>query len=319
MIRSFSPLLVAAVVTTAGVSVHTSPAQACGGTFCDNGPNAMPVDQTGENILFIRDGNFVETHVQIQYEGDPERFAWIVPVAGVPEVSVGSEQFIQNIMAASVPAYGFTIQRDSCDLEMANSINFGGNGTGGTGSGAGGAGGDGPSGPVVYTATVGAFEVTALSSDDPDEVINWLTENDYEVVGDTPAIIADYVTKNFVFAAIKMTPGAGSDEIHPLVFRYEGEEPCVPLVLTSVAAVENMAVRTYFLGDERWVPTNYRHVEIDPLRVDWSTRGANYVAVVTEAVDVDHADGRAFVTEYAGNSNTVTRDRRYEQYDSSRF
>ena len=39
-------------------------ARACGGTFCDVGPAAMPVDQTGENILFVIDEGFVEAHVQ---------------------------------------------------------------------------------------------------------------------------------------------------------------------------------------------------------------------------------------------------------------
>src|SRR5262245_61276936 len=53
-------------------------ARACGGTFCDSGPRAMPVDQTGENVLFVMDGTSVEAHVQIQYQGDPARFAWIV-------------------------------------------------------------------------------------------------------------------------------------------------------------------------------------------------------------------------------------------------
>ncbi|HEY3236040.1 MAG TPA: hypothetical protein VGJ84_15090, partial [Polyangiaceae bacterium] len=44
-------------------------ASACGGTFCDSGPTAMPVDQSGENILFVMNGNTVEAHIQIQYQG----------------------------------------------------------------------------------------------------------------------------------------------------------------------------------------------------------------------------------------------------------
>ena len=52
-----------------------SVAEACGGTFCDAGPQVMPVDQTGENILFVVGEESVEAHVQIQYEGNPEQFA----------------------------------------------------------------------------------------------------------------------------------------------------------------------------------------------------------------------------------------------------
>ena len=57
-------------------------ADACGGTFCDNIPGAMPVDQTGENILFILEPNKVEVHIQIQYDPDTnaQKFAWMVPM-----------------------------------------------------------------------------------------------------------------------------------------------------------------------------------------------------------------------------------------------
>ena len=86
-------------------------------------------------------------------------------------------------------------------------------------------------------------------------------------------------SKNFVFVAIKLTGGTGVDEIHPLVFRYPGNEPCVPLKLTAVAATEDMAVRAFFLGDDRAYPTNYMHVELNPVRLDWQ-RALNYIQVV---------------------------------------
>src|SRR3954463_2133969 len=87
-------------------------ADACGGTFCDSGPQSMPVDQKGENILFVMDGANVEAHIQIQYQGDAKRFAWVVPVPTVPDVSVGSQQLFSNLLAGSVPAYGYNTNFD---------------------------------------------------------------------------------------------------------------------------------------------------------------------------------------------------------------
>jgi MYXO-CTERM domain-containing protein len=49
---------------------------------------------------------------------------------------------------------------------------------------------------------------------------------------------------------------------------------------------------------------NYRHVLVNQLKVDWLTP-TNYGEVITEAVDEENADGRAFVTEYAGTSTVV--------------
>jgi hypothetical protein len=274
-------------------------AAACGGTFCDRGPTAMPVDQTGENIVFVMDAGFVEAHVQIQYSGDPARFAWIVPMQKVPETHVGSSQLFTNLLAATVPTYGFTSQFDQCDQQLrVPGANFS--------AGAGGASSASDKGvQVVYQKTVGAFVVTVLTGGSADEVVQWLDTNGYQGIDTAPAILQRYLDKKFVFAAVKLTAGAGINEIHPLVFRYAGTEPCVPLELTAVAAVDDMNVRAFFFGSERVVPENYRHVVLNPLKIDWLNRGANYDAVVSSAVDTRGADGQAFITEYAGSSRIV--------------
>ncbi len=46
----------------------TTDAQACGGMFCDAGPQEMPVDQTGETIIFVVDEDHVEAHIKIEYD-----------------------------------------------------------------------------------------------------------------------------------------------------------------------------------------------------------------------------------------------------------
>jgi uncharacterized protein (TIGR03382 family) len=86
----------------------------------------------------------------------------------------------------------------------------------------------------------------------------------------------------------------------------QGDEPCVPLRLTRIAAVDDMDVRVFFLGSVRAVPSNYRHVLINPLKINWMQLGANYKEVISMAVDAFAAEGNAFVTEYAGTSNVVS-------------
>ena len=94
---------------------------------------------------------------------------------------------------------------------------------------------------------------------------------------------------------MKLTGGAGIDEIHPLVVRYAGTEPCVPLKLTSVAAVEDIGVRTFFLGTKRVVPKNYKHITVNPVLINWQSFATNYQNVVGRAADTDVAMGHAFV------------------------
>jgi MYXO-CTERM domain-containing protein len=270
----------------------------------------MPVDQSGENILFILDGNEVEVHIQIQYEGDPESFAWVIPLTAIPDFSIGSEALFQNLLNGTVPTYGFNTTQDQCPMPGPfgrgdDSASGQSSGNGLTGGAADGGESD-PSGPtVVLRETVGAYEIAVLEGGTAAEVVGWLDDNGYQQNPEAEPILQEYLDENNLFGAIKLTGGAGVDQIHPIVLRYRSTEPCIPLRLTRIAAVEDMEIRTFFLSNERMVPSNYRHVLVNPLKIDWLQLASNYKDVVIAAVDAEHANGRAFVTEYAGPSTVV--------------
>ena len=305
MKRSFASLACLAALPFA--LLHAPEAEACGGTFCDTGPNSMPVDQTGENVLFILDGQTVEAHIQIQYDpnADADKFAWVIPMQVVPEFSVGSERLFQNLLAGTVPSYGYTTSFESCG----DSGSDGGEGDPGDGDGDAGDGdgdGDGDPNPeVVFQDIVGAYEIAVLSGGTVEGVMTWLGDNGYAQDIAAEPILGEYLDEGFMFVALKLAMNSEVSEIHPIVLNYEGNEPCVPLRLTRIAATDDMDVRVFFLGDARAVPSNYRHVLVNPLKIDWINFGANYKEVVSLAVDAEHAEGNAFVTEYAGSSGVV--------------
>jgi MYXO-CTERM domain-containing protein len=264
----------------------------------------MPVDQTGENIVIVMEPGKVEAHIQIQYKGEPDKFSWILPVQALPEVEVGSQALFDRLLQATVPTYSVTTQFDSCSVS--NGFTSGSTGNFGSSAGAGGSGGKGADGPtVVLQKTVGAFEVTVLMGGTTPEVIQWLTDNQYQVPPNASQLLDGYVANHFLFVAVKLTGGAGISEIHPLVIRYPGNNPCVPLKLTSVAAVEDMGIRTFFLGTKRVVPKNYKHVVPNLAKLDWFNATTSYATLVGRAVDSPLANGQAWVTEYAGPAAIV--------------
>lgn len=279
----------------------------------------MPVDQSGENILFVIKDGYVEAHIQIQYTGDPQSFAWLVPVPAMPEVSVGSQQLFVNLLNATVPTFalnttfefcsddGTRTRSGGCGFAMGGSSDSG-NGVAfdGVGADASADGGATPSSIAAIKESVGAFDVTVLQPTQADEVTSWLQTNGFLQSPDAPPILQDYINRGHVFVAVKLHPGAGVDEIHPLVVRYAGSEPCIPLKLTAIAATEDMAVRAFFLGDRRVMPVSYKHVVVNPAEFDWINLGTNYVSAVSRAVDAPGADGHAFITEYAGSSAPVS-------------
>jgi hypothetical protein len=295
--------LVLAALALAGVSAPRI-AEACGGTFCDTGPLPMPVDQTGENIAFVMLPGMVEAHIQIQYQGEAAKFSWILPVQALPEVEVGSQGLFDRLLQTTVPTYSFTTQFDNCGpVTSSGSFTASSSATGTTTGGTGG----GPGGPpvVVFQKPVGAFDVTVLAGGTTPEVIKWLTDNQYQVPTNASALLDGYVANHFLFVAVKLTGGKGLDQIHPLVVRYAGNNPCVPLKLTAVAAVNDMGVRTFFLGSRRVVPKNYKHVEPNLVKFDWFNAATSYGDLVSRAIDSEVANGKAWVTEYAGPTAIV--------------
>jgi hypothetical protein len=309
-----APLTLLSLLAVVGMT--PTPAQACGGTFCDSGPQVMPVDQTGESIIFWVDHSgsepHTEAHIQIQYEGDAENFAWIIPVTAVPEVRVSSQALFDNLLQATVPT--FTINTTSIG-DCNSSFGFGcamadsAAGDGGNGFGTfstGGQEGDTNGGPeILDRGFAGAFEYVTLTGDSVQEIVDWLDMAGYAQDPDAPPILEEYLQEDFVFVAVKLKGGADVDEIHPLAIRYAGIEPCIPIKLTRIAAVDDMKIRALFLGEGRLVPTNWPHVEINHSRYDWvNGPSVNYDEVVSLAID--EAGGRAFVTEYAGTDDVVS-------------
>jgi MYXO-CTERM domain-containing protein len=285
-----------------------SEASACGGNFCDTGPTAMPVDQTGENILFHIGADTVEAHIQIKIdpETDAEKFAWVIPVQALPEFEVGSQILFDNMLNGSVPRYGVNNQTDFCGVQGASEGEGASTGDP-AGDGDGDGDGGGPNGPeVVYRASVGAYEIAVLDGGTVEGVMQWLGDNGYQQDPNAAPILEQYLADDFLFVALKLGVNAGVEDVHPIVIRYTGVEPCVPIRLTAIAAAEDMDIRTFFLGNARTVPTNYRHVLVNPLKLDWFNNASNYKEVITMAVDAETADGNAFVTEYAGPSNVIS-------------
>ena len=274
-------------------------AAACGGFFCSQ---SDPVEQTGENILFIQvDESTIETHVQISYAGPAEDFSWIVPTPSEPEVSVGSD-FVFQALATQLPqrvdvdfvTEGECMEREwdstggwdvgldvSADTAMAD------------------AGSAPPSVDILQQDQAGPFDFVVLRADAVEPMVEWLRENEYDVPDGTVPLLEPYVMGDMYFVGLKLIKDRDAGDLQPIVLRYNAEAPMIPIQLTAVAATPNLRIDAWILSDAPASPENYRLAEENPF-LEFSQR----VEAVGPAI-VDEAGGHAFVRPYTGPSSYV--------------
>ena len=260
--------------------IYTQQSHACGGFFCSN----VPMNQAAERILFVkRDDGKITTHVQIQYSGAKTDFAWILPMPSVPELGVSHNSIFQQLQFATQPTFQLEWEETDCPLFFPPTFV--------SADGSGPRIGAAESGvEVIAEQRVGPYDTAIITSDDPAAMIDWLVSNGYQL-------------------------GNLGADLQPIAMTYDADMPGIPIKLTAIAAEDNMGVLVWVLGQNRAIPENYLHVEINEASIDWLTGGGNYDQVVTDAAN--EAGGQAFATEYAGQS-TIMQDRIYRQgqYDN---
>jgi hypothetical protein len=285
--------------------------QACGGFFC-NQPDSpfgpLPVAQTAENVLFAVDPDpsgksKLEAHVQIFYTGPVDRFSWVVPVDGKPTLGVGSNQMFAVLDQQTKPQFQLNWHDEGTCRDDGSQDDHAGDAGGASAKSAGGPPQAAERGgvEVAFKGDVGPYDAAVVRSTDPKDpraLKEWLAENKYFVSDDAGRLIDDYVKEEKWFVAIRLQSGKGVSEIAPLTMKFDGPGPCVPLRLTSIAALKDLRINLWVLGKDRAVPENFLELKVNPARIDWIGGGRNYDDLLKRAAD--EAGGNAFAVDYAG-------------------
>ena len=278
--------------------------QACGGFFCSN----VPMNQAAERILFTkRNDGKITTHVQIQFSGSKTDFAWILPVPSVPELGISHNSVFQQLQFATQPTFQLEWEESDCEfLPPPIFRNFD------DGVLEAAAGGDVE---VIAEERIGPYDTAIITSTDPTAMTEWLVNNGYQLDALGADLLRPYTDMGMYFIALRLAPDSDVGDLQPISMTYEAQNPMIPIKLTAIAAEPNMGVQVWILGQDRAIPENYLHVEINEAAIDWLNFGSNYDQVLTDAAD--EAGGQAFTTEYAGKSSIMA-DRIYRpgQYDN---
>ena len=271
-------------------------ALACGGFFCNA---TQPVNQAAERILFSVQNRQTDMHVQIQYQGPPTGFGWILPVAPGVETTVSSEALFIALDRIYGPSFFLNYEYDeSCDDPNRYDYDdelFA------SADGAADASLPSESEPTVQVISrepVGPYDRAILQADNVEVLRDWLNENEYQIPNSIDEKLGPYIEGGAVFVVIKLLADSDVGDLVPLKLSFPGTAPSIPILPTSVSAEPDMGMIVHVLGAYRAIPTNYQHVIINEAAIDWESRGSNYADVVSQAAD--EADGKAFTTDYSG-------------------
>jgi uncharacterized protein (TIGR03382 family) len=294
----------------AAASVVPARAEACGGFFCQN----VPIDQAGENIMFTVEGDQVEAFVQIQYQGDAENFAWIVPTPTLPTVGVSTDALFPYL-TQNFTRYHRLEERivGDCQYSCPSDWWNGGDNVDAVSDTGSSDAGDGGGVTVVLQAQTGPYDYAILQATDVEQLFDWLRANDY-VIPDTAiqfvepyALMGDTVH----FVAFKLQKNRSAGDIQPVRLRYTADQPMIPIQLTAIAAQPDMPLYVTILADKRAVPENYLHAVLNPLAFGY-VNASEPIDLISRAVDA--AGGRAFVTSFAGSTSS-----RFAFYSEGQF
>lgn len=270
------------------VSTQARNVSASGGFFS----REQPLEQAGERLLFEVGQDTVTLTVQLSFSGEAADFAWIVPLAEVPDpdsLAVFSQQALNTLDALSTPTFRPScadVGRGApCPLCAPASV------------------ADGQVG-VYLRAEVGAYDVSVIGSRDPAELMAWLRAAGYRITPSMAPYLAAYADAGMQLLALKLMPGAGVQDIRPFRFTVPGTSPSIPLRMTALAAEPELPVLAFVLGSQRYEGKNWPNLELpdEQLRFDpfLSPSQTNWSTLVARAVD--EAGGRGWITEYAGPS-----------------
>jgi len=248
-------------------------ARACGGCFHEPSQNGDVI--TDHRMIFRVTPQATTLYDEIEYQGAPQSFAWVLPIHGPVTVGLSSD----IVFAALDSATQTTIVAPN--LPPCQTCACGGGGSSGGGL-AGAAAADAGTGVnVISQSVVGPYDTVQLSSTNPGALEQWLQANGYVIPQDVQPIVSAYVNEGFDFLAMRLAPGQNVQAMRPVRVTSSGAGLSLPLRMVSAGTGATVGITLWVVADGRYEPQNFQTFEIAPSELTWdfSTQESDYTTI----------------------------------------
>ncbi len=281
------PQVCAALAALAITHTVARDAEPCGGCFV---PPVESTQVTGHRMLLSVSQQASTLVDQIEYSGDPESFAWVLPIRAPVQVGVSSDLVFQLLDSGT--QVRITAEPLNCppprfcpDDEGITTTTLTSTTTTGV--------------TVIAEEVVGPYETVQLAATDPGALDAWLDGHGYTVPNEVQPIIDSYLAEGFDFLAIKLVPGEGVSAMRPIRVTTPGAGLALPLRMVAAGTGETTTITLWVLAEGRYEPQNFPWFLIgeSDLVWDWSAGQSNYRDLRQAGYDAE--DGYAWLVETA--------------------
>jgi hypothetical protein len=304
MTANFVSRLKTAVAGAALLAALAGPAAAFCGFYVAKADSKL--FNKSSKVVLSRDGDLTAITMASDYDGEPKEFAVVIPVPTFIErkqIGVVEMKTIDHLDAFTAPRLVEYHDPDPCRPPMPVVAMA----PGGFRTASAQVDGVRYKGVTVEaTYDVGEYDVSILSAQESDGLVNWLTDNGYRIPDGADKVLGSYIRQSMRFFVAKVNLDRmelmGNKFLRPLQVRYQTAKFMLPLRLGTVNAAGPQDLIVYTLTKNGRVETsNYRNVKLPtgmdvPLYVK-NEFGPFYKAMFDRAVERENM--RAVFVEYA--------------------
>lgn len=283
-------------------------ALACGGCFHAPSRDAETTVVTGHRMAFAVSAERTVLWDQIQYQGAPEDFSWVLPVLPGAFIETSTDAWFETL--ETVTQTQVTSPQLTCATSGGSGCSCGAGMSASDGASARSGGfDDGSQVVVVHKGTIGPYETVTLRSTDGDALTEWLEGNGYFVPADIAPIIAAYVGEGSDFIALRLKPGAGVQQMQPVRVVTPNGAGLLPLRMVAAGTGASVEIVLYGIAEERLSMPDLHEVSVDTKQLVWDFAGttSNYGELRRQALArnlgfstlTSFADRGAFSKQYS--------------------
>jgi hypothetical protein len=202
------------------------------------------INEPTQKAIIVYDAGREDLILQVKYEGPVDEFGWLIPVPNLPTVQKGSMKCFYELSQYTQEHFG----HDGVGIPMSASLGKGE--------------GEKPEPvKVIEVKTVGAYEVSVLSTKDAGALENWLAANHFYFPSNQTGVLDTYIKQQWFFVAVKINLGKSlsglsttakrlaSGELHPLQISFVSDRCVYPLKISSING-QPSEVQVYVLSPE---------------------------------------------------------------------